>query len=328
MVKGASSSVSSRIIIELDGLTKYYRGRLGIEGVTFVVREGETFGIIGPDGAGKSTVLRTLLNLVRPTRGSATVFGMDSVKKASVIARQVGYMPATVFQHDGMTVLGLLRYALSFYRGVDGTRMLDLAQRMGLDLSCRIEDLSFSEKKRAGFVQALAHRPQLIILDEPTKGLDPPVQQAIREVLREEGERGTTILFCSHAMSEVQLSCDRFAIMDKGKLLETRDIDTAAARYKKVRIVAERPLDVTVLAAFTQRCAAGFGFVAPPGATGGIPSDNGVSNLAVDGANASFTFRGDLDALVAALGSFELKDLTIEEPSLEEVFLYWRNRQS
>jgi ABC-2 type transport system ATP-binding protein len=249
---------------------------------------------------------------------------MDCWKKAPVIASRIGYMPATIFQHDSMTIQSLLQYALSFYKGVSEERMLELAQRLELDRTRRIETLSLSEKKRVALVQALAHEPDIVILDEPTKGIDSRAQILIREIVREENKRGATILFSSHALSEVQLSCDRIAIMGRGRLLEVRDTATVVTHYKKIRLVAKKPLDITVLSSFTQRCAAGLGTViVPDGSIDVIPFNNGVSNLAVDGVNASFTFRGDLNALVSALDSFGLEDLAIEEPTLDEVFFDW-----
>src|SRR5512133_130031 len=177
-------------IIEVDHLTKYYGRSRGIVDVSFDVEEGEIFGFIGPNGAGKSTTIRTLLSLIRPTSGSATIFGKDSVKFAPEIAREIGYLPSEVFYYDKMKVVDLLKYSASFYRKDCTKRIKELAEYMDLDLKRRIDDLSFGNKKKVGILQGLIHEPKLIILDEPTSGLDPLMQRTFFDMLREENRKG------------------------------------------------------------------------------------------------------------------------------------------
>ncbi len=287
-------------VIELKCLTKFYGRQRGIEDLTFSVEEGEIFGFIGPNGAGKSTAIRTLLALIRPTSGSAFVFGMDCIRQAPVIARDVGYLPSEVFYYDGMKVIDLLRYAASFYAKDCSARIKSLAERLDLDVHRRIEDLSFGNKKKVGIVQGLLHEPRLIILDEPTGGLDPLMQQTFFELLREENQKGVSILFSSHILSEVQRMCSRVAILKEGRLIQLRKIsELRDTKYKKFHIAAKGPI--------------------PEGYFRG----EGFTNYAQSGHTASFLFSGDLSAVLGRLSALSLEDVTIEEPTLEEIFLHY-----
>ena len=217
-------------IIEVKNLKKYYGKSRGIEDVSFEVEEGEIFGFIGPNGAGKSTTIRTLLALIYPTSGSASIFGKDCIAHAHEIAMDIGYLPSEVFYYDGMRVLDLLKYSASFYKKDCTARINELAEALDLDLKKKIDDLSFGNKKKVGIVQGLIHQPKLIILDEPSIGLDPLMQQTFFELLREENKKGATILFSSHILSEVQKLCNRVAIIKDGSII---NIDTIGARLKR-----------------------------------------------------------------------------------------------
>ncbi len=287
-------------VIEINHLTKFYGKHRGIEDVTFSVEEGEIFGFIGPNGAGKSTTIRTLLALIFPTSGSATVFGKDCIREAPAIARDVGYLPSEVSYYDGMRVMDLLRYAASFYRKDCAARIRALAERLDLDLSRKIEDLSYGNKKKVGIVQGLLHSPRLIILDEPTGGLDPLMQQAFFDLLREENARGASILFSSHILSEVQKMCGRVAILKDGHVIQVQKIsELREDSYKKCAVTARTPIPA------------------------GYFDGEGVMNLVQDGTGASFLFRGDLNAVMERLAGLPLADVTIEEPTLEEIFLHY-----
>ncbi len=287
-------------VIEINGLTKYYGKFKGIEDVSFSVEEGEIFGFIGPNGAGKSTTIRTLLALIFPTSGSASIFGMDCVKEAPVIAREVGYLPSEVFYYDGMKVIDLLKYAASFYKKDCSARIKELSGRLELDLSRKIEDLSYGNKKKVGIVQGLLHSPKLIILDEPTSGLDPLMQQSFFELLREENARGATILFSSHILSEVQRLCGRVAILKEGRLIKLQKISELREDNCKRFHISSR-----------EQFARSFF------------DGDGVTDLTSDGFSASFLFRGDINRVIEKVGILPLDDLTIEEPDLEEIFLHY-----
>ena len=224
-------------VIEINHLTKNYGKARGITDITFQVEEGEIFGFIGPNGAGKSTTIRTLLSLIYPTSGSAKIFGMDSVKYAPEIKKQIGYLPSEVFYYDNMKVMDLLKYSASFYKKDCRKRIKELAEIMDLDLTKKMDDLSLGNKKKVGIVQGLLHEPKLLILDEPTSGLDPLMQQKFFELLELENKKGATILFSSHILSEVQKLCNRVAIIKEGKLVTVEKIRTLQENnYKKFKI--------------------------------------------------------------------------------------------
>ena len=287
-------------IVEVSHLKKYYGAARGIEDVSFSVEEGEFFGFIGPNGAGKSTTIRTLLNLIRPTAGSATIFGKDANRFTPEIAQRVGYLPSEVFYYDGMRAGDLLKYSASFYKKDCSERIKRLAAALDLDLKKKIDDLSFGNRKKVGIVQALLHEPKLIILDEPSAGLDPLMQQRFFELLHEENKKGATVLFSSHVLSEVQKLCNRVAIIKEGRIIQ---LDAVGAirdnSYKRVALEAKEPLDSS---AFQM---------------------DGVASLEVNLSAASFIFRGNVNQLLAALSKLELVNVTIAEPDLEEIFLHY-----
>jgi ABC-2 type transport system ATP-binding protein len=286
-------------VIEVNHLTKYYGKARGIIDLSFHVEEGEIFGFIGPNGAGKSTTIRLLLSLIRPTSGSATIFGKDCIEYGPQLRRDIGYLPSEVFYYDRMKVIDLLKYSASFY-GQDSTQRLnELAGMMELELNRRIEDLSYGNRKKVGIVQGLLHRPKLLFLDEPTAGLDPLMQRKSFELIREENQRGVTVFFSSHILSEVQRMCNRVAIIKEGQIIEIADIRTLQHNnYKKVRVAAG---DV----------AAGY-FDLP-----------GVTNLEQQNGTVRFFYKGDINAVMAKIGAISVSDVTIEEPTLEEIFMHY-----
>lgn len=226
--------------IVLNELTKHYGKHRGINNLSFSVNQGEFFGFIGPNGAGKSTTIRTLMGLIRPTGGSASIFDLDCHSKASVIARDVGYLPSENSYYENMKVRELLQYTADLY-GMDcKTKMKELADRLNLDLSRKIADLSLGNKKKVGIVSAIMTSPKLIIMDEPTSGLDPLIQQAFYDILKEENSRGATVFFSSHVLSEVQKLCDRVAILKEGQLIGIQSIkELRESGYKKVSLSAK-----------------------------------------------------------------------------------------
>ena len=287
-------------IIELNSLSKTYGNQRGIEDVSFSVDEGEIFGFIGPNGAGKSTTIRTLLALFEPTDGNATIFGKDCVKAAAEIAQDVGYLPSEVAYYDNMKVRELLSYTAALYKKECTARISTLCERLNLDQNRKIADLSFGNKKKVGIVCALLHSPKLIILDEPTAGLDPLVQQTFFEILKEENNRGATIFFSSHILSEVQRFCQRVAILKEGKLISIGQIKGLTENgYKKVSVIAKSVIPADY-----------------------FKTDN-IARLVQDGASASFMYKGDVDALFQKIALLRITDAFVEEPTLEEIFLHY-----
>jgi len=286
-------------VIEVNNLTKYYGKARGIIDVSFKVEEGEIFGFIGPNGAGKSTTIRLFLSLIYPTSGDAKIFGKDCIKYGPEIRQEIGYLPSEVFYYEGMKVLDLLKYSASFYQKDCTRRLFDLADLMELDLKRRIDDLSYGNKKKVGIVQGLLHSPKLIILDEPTAGLDPLMQQNFFNLIREENQRGATVFFSSHILGEVQRLCNRVAIIKEGRVIKLQDIKTLQAdNYKKVRVVAE-DLDQDA-------------FQFP-----------GVTNLSKEDGVIRFFYKGDINQVTQAIGGMKLLDVVIEEPTLEEIFIHY-----
>lgn len=290
----------SNPVIEIHNLTKNYGNARGIKDISFTVEEGEIFGFIGPNGAGKSTTIRTLLSLIHPTSGNAKIFGLDIVRDRTEILKNVGYLPSEVFYYDDMKVRDLLRYSASFYKKDCTAKIKELCSTLELDVNRKIEDLSYGNRKKVGIVQGLLHSPKLIILDEPTGGLDPLMQAKFFELIKQERDRGATILFSSHILSEVQNMCDRVAIIKEGCLIK---IDTISAlrdnTYKRVYLETEADLPEDSL------------------------HQEGITGMERNGRQISFLFSGNINALIKTLGSIPLLNVRIEEPDLEELFLHY-----
>lgn len=286
-------------IIEMKNLTKSYGKSRGIIDVNLNVEEGEIFGFIGPNGAGKSTAIRTLLGLIYPDSGSAAIFGKSCTADPQV-RKELGYLPSEVFYYDNMRVIDLLRYSASFYKKDCAKRIKELAEIMDLDLKKKIEDLSFGNKKKVGIVQGLLHDPKLIILDEPTSGLDPLMQQRFFELLAEENKKGVTIFFSSHILSEVQKMCSRVAFIKAGKIIRMEKMSTLQENsYKR------------------------FSIETKAGASADAFMLEGVSNLEVKGSEVKFIYRGNINAIMQKIVQTDLRNISIEEPDLEEIFLHY-----
>lgn len=287
------------VIIETKNLTKSYGNARGIVDVNLTVNQGEIFGFIGPNGAGKSTMIRTLLSLIRKTSGQAEIFGLDCEKEKVKILQEVGYLPSEVFYYDNMKAKDLLNYSASFYDKDCTTRIKELAEALALDLNKKIEDMSLGNKKKVGIIQGLLHSPRLIILDEPTSGLDPLMQKKFFEIIKKENERGATVLFSSHILSEVQKICDRVAIIKEGRIVQVEKIsDLKQSAYKKVtfNISDETPKEINI---------------------------QGAKNVEINGHSISFLYKGDVNVLLEGIGKFQLVDIEITEPSLEEIFMHY-----
>lgn len=292
-------------VIETNNLTKFYGKSRGIENISFEVNEGEIFGFIGPNGAGKSTTIRTLLSLIRPTSGTARVLGHDCAPLDSVVFQEIGYLPAEVFYYENMKVIDLLKYSASFYKKECGQRLKELAELFDLDLSKRIADLSFGNKKKVGIIQSLLHKPRVVFLDEPTSGLDPLMQQQFFSLLREENQRGVTIFYSSHILSEVEKMCDRVAIIKEGTIIKLEKISALRENsHKKFIIETINPLDKDF-------------FVM-----------DGVTNLSLGDKNASFLYRGNLNLILRKIAALEIASINIHEPELEEIFLHYYVKES
>jgi ABC-2 type transport system ATP-binding protein len=291
-------------VIETKKLTKYYGKARGILDVDLEVNEGEIYGFIGPNGAGKSTTIRVLLGLIHASSGSATILGKDIAKFASEIKQEIGYLPSEVFYYDNMKVIDLLRYSASFYKKdpkLIKKRITELAATLNLDLTKKIDDLSYGNKKKVGIIQGLLHQPKLIILDEPTGGLDPLMQQKFFELLKAENKRGATILFSSHNLSEVQKMCDRVAIIKEGKIINVETISSLLDNnYKRIWLETAGKVDKKYFINLA-----------------------GVNNLVINGSSITFLFKGRVNEIIKKIAGLNLKNMLIEEPDLEEIFLHY-----
>jgi ABC-2 type transport system ATP-binding protein len=290
-------------VIETDRLTKRYPGARGIEDVSLEVRQGEVFGFLGPNGAGKTTTIRTLLDLLHPTSGSARIFGLDSRRDSRAIRARIGNLPGEFAYDERLTGHEALA-TFAALRGVDDLRRVRaLAERFEADLSRRLGELSRGNRQKIGLIQALFHDPELVVLDEPTAGLDPLMQEEFLAVVAEERERGATVFLSSHDLDEVQRACDRVGIIREGRLIAVEDV--AEMRERAYREVSVR-----------------FGETVDPGEFAGLA---GVGELRADGDRLRFHMRGDLDPVIKAAARHHVLDLEVTRPTLEELFLtYYR----
>ena len=289
-------------IIDITDLSKFYGKARGIENVSLEIGEGEIFGFIGPNGAGKSTTIRILMNMIFPTGGSARIMGMDVIRETKKIKSQIGYIPSDANAYSSMDVHEFLSYCIRFYRVKNGEqRIVELSGLFELDLKRKIAELSMGNRKKVSIVQSLLHNPKLLILDEPTTGLDPLMQSVFFELLREENQKGMTIFFSSHILGEVQMLCKRVAIIKEGKIIQVEDIETLRKRQlKKVYIEFGNKVNKD-----------GF-------------SIQGIENvLSGPGNILSFMYSGNMNELVGMLAGNEIINLMIEEPSLEEIFMHY-----
>jgi len=292
-------------IIDITDLSKFYGKARGIEHINLEINKGEIFGFIGPNGAGKSTTIRVLMNMIFPTRGSARIMGMDVIRETKKIKARIGYIPSDANAYPSMGVHEFLDYCIRFYRVKDGEqRISELAKMFELDLNRKIADLSLGNRKKVSIVQSMLHSPELLILDEPTTGLDPLMQSVFFELLRSENKKGMTIFFSSHILGEVQMLCKRVAIIKEGKIIQLEDIsDLRKKQLKKVAIEFINHADKENI-------------MIP----GGEKVIIGPGNL------ISFMYSGNINELIGFLSGKNIVNLMIEEPSLDEIFLhYYKN---
>ncbi len=290
--------------IETRGLTKYYGKSRGIVDVNLSVLKGEVFGFIGPNGAGKSTTIRTLLAFLRPTRGSAKVFNMDCISMSHEIKKRIGYVPSEVNFYDDMKVKDLLQYSAKLHRKKCKKKTDELIEQLELDINKKINTLSSGNKKKVAVIQALMHEPELLILDEPTGGLDPLMQNKLYKILEEEKKRGGTVFFSSHILSEVQRICDRVAIIREGKIAKIETVDKLRAdRQKKIRIVFGK-----------NNIQQGFNI-------------EGVHDCKVKENTMEFIYSGRINPVIKELSRRDIDNIWIDEPSLEEIFMHYYEKE-
>jgi ABC-2 type transport system ATP-binding protein len=223
--------------IETNGLSVYYGRHRGILNVDLRVEQGEVFGFLGPNGAGKTTTQRVLMDVIRPTAGEARIFGKDCQKESVSARRSVGYLPGELSLYENLTARRFFKmyYSLQKSKAAPGYWQT-LADRLDLDTSRKVREYSRGNKQKVGVVAAFMNRPDLLILDEPTTGLDPLVQQTVMELVREANRAGATVFFSSHILPEVQAVCDRVGIIRDGQLVATERVEALTKQqFKRIR---------------------------------------------------------------------------------------------
>jgi len=286
-------------VIAAEGLTKSYGGSRGVVELTFSVEAGEVFGFLGPNGAGKSTTIRTMLDFIRPTSGGISVFGLEPRRDAPAIHARTGYMPGEFGLYERMHVRGYLEAFAAFRGGAGHAQIVPLADRLRLDLDRPIHELSHGNKQKVGLVQAFMHDPDLVVLDEPTQGLDPLVQQTFYALIDDTKARGGTVFLSSHILPEVERVCDRVGIIREGRLLTVDDVgDLKSKALRSVIFHFADPVDASMFAP--------------------LPS---VIHAEQRGDAVAITVQGELDEVVKEAARHTVINVETREPSLEEIFL-------
>ncbi len=283
-------------VIEIHGLTKFYGKSRGIIDLNLSVAEGDFFGFIGPNGAGKSTTIRTLLGLISSNGGSAKIFGKDIVSQKNEILAETGYLPSEALFYSGMRVKDVIKLSANLRRADCRSEAESLCERLGLDTSKKVEQLSFGNRKKVAIVCALQHKPRLCILDEPTGGLDPLMQREFFEILKERNKQGATIFLSSHILSEIQRNANKAAIIREGRIIADGSVESLSKTNAK-RVHIQGKADISDL----------------PDLRDLQQSENGVS----------FLYGGDINKLIAVLSRQNIIDLSVSEPDLEEIFMHY-----
>jgi len=285
--------------IKITNLKKYYGTSRGLENASFDVKEGEIFGFVGPNGAGKTTLIRILLGLIYPTTGESTIFDMVPGKDSFQLNQMIGYLPSEAFFFPEMKVKDVLGFYQAM-RKIDSKREKELIERFDLDLSKKVSELSFGNKKKLGIVVALMHQPKLLILDEPTTGLDPLMQQTFLDLLLEEKKKGVTVFLSSHILSEVEKICDRVALIREGEIKAVFEMkDVSEKITKKVilsPLISKKLMDGLVLSE--------------------VKEDTGY-----------YDYEGDINLLIDYLSGIQFASVQIKDASLEEIFIGYYQKE-
>lgn len=282
--------------IETKKLTKFYGKSRGITDVDLSVGEGEFFGFIGPNGAGKSTTIRTLLGLISATGGEAKIFGLDVRENRCEILSRVGYLPSETAFYRGMRAGEIIELSAKLRGGDFSAEAKRLCERLELDTSRKVDELSLGNRKKVGIVCALQHNPELYVLDEPTSGLDPLMQREFYAILEERNKAGATVFLSSHVLSEVAKHCKRAAVIKDGSILACDSVEKLGhTGIKRVLLKgASRPPEIKAL-----------------------------RDLKQESDTISFLYDGEAAELVRALGKIDFSDINISDPDLDEVFMHY-----
>lgn len=293
---------SPACVVRIQNLTKRYSATsLGVEDISLDIVEGEIFGFLGTNGAGKSTTINMMLDLLRPTSGTIELFGRNAHTHGVALRRRIGYVSGDMTTDLAMTGQQYLSFAAKQYGGIDEVYLNYLVAMFRVETNRQIKQLSRGNRQKIGLVAALMHKPDLLILDEPTSGLDPIGQEQFNLILAERKKDGKTTFMSSHILSEIQANCDRIGIIRDGHLVRVGTVD---------ELIGDRPRHVEVEMA--QKIVQGDLSLLP-----------GVNDIEITGSVVRFTFSGDYNSLLTWLAQYTVVDLEIEQPSLDELFLQY-----
>ncbi|MBP3415379.1 MAG: ABC transporter ATP-binding protein [Clostridia bacterium] len=282
--------------IKVTSLTKYYGKARGVIDVDLAVNEGDFFGFIGPNGAGKSTTIRTALGLIKPTSGSVSVLGKEPFKDRKAMLSDVGYIPSEAMFYGGMRVSDCIKLSADL-RGMDcAEEAKKLCERLSLDTTKKINQLSLGNRKKVAIVCAMQHKPKLYVLDEPTSGLDPLMQKEFFSLLEERNKEGATIFLSSHILSEVERHCKKAAIIREGRIAACDSVDKLG--QTNVKRVMLRGVEE-------------------------IPAMDGIRDMKSEDNSVSFLYNGDVKSLLEMIISLPVADITVAQPDLDEIFMHY-----
>jgi len=302
-----SDAGRAQAAIATRGLSKDYGSGRGLFALDLEIERGEVFGFLGPNGAGKSTTMRLLLDLIKPTSGSASILGLDTRKESLEIRRRVGFLPGDLALYPKLTGAKVLDHLAELRGGIDRRVRDSLAERFDAELGRPIRELSTGNRQKLGLIQAFMHDPELLILDEPIAGLDPLVQQSFHALLAEVSSRGRTVFLSSHTLSEVERVTHRVAILREGRLVVVDSLEN-------LRKVAIQRLEIE----FTSPVPAEQFRVLP-----------GVRDAKADGRHLTVAFEGSADVIVKTAAAHHVQAIRTHEDDLEEIFLrYYRHQES
>jgi len=299
--------MTDQIAIRTEGLTKHYGDVKALVDLDAEIRSGEIFGFLGPNGAGKTTMIRTILDEIRPTSGTASIVGLDTHEHSVEIRKHIGYVPGDLALYPNLTGRDTITYFSNLRGGVDWSYVEALADRLDADLSRKVGDLSSGNRQKIGLIQAFMNRPEVLIMDEPSSGLDPLVQREFQAMMREVTANGSTVFLSSHTLSEVQRVADRVGIIRHGKLIALEAVSSLRSKgLRKVELFFDNSVDGAVFEAV-----------------------DGVSDVAVQNHHVTLSFSGPMEALLNVVsGRYTLVDISTQEADLEEIFLtYYRDEE-
>jgi ABC-2 type transport system ATP-binding protein len=297
------------MVIKLENLHKYFGKVHALRGLNLEVLQGEVFGFLGPNGAGKTTTIRCMLDLIRPNSGRIDIFGFDPQREPLAVREKVGYLPGDLKIEGDFSPRDFFRHIRKLRNNRrEWKEITDLADRLALNLDSKIKTLSQGNKQKVGLIQCFISKVPLLLLDEPTLGLDPLMKQEVLNIIREQREKGTTVFFSSHILSEVQKVADRVGIIRKGALVEIANTEDLIRR-SLTRAVVQFEEEVS------------------PSDLDNVPN---VEILRINDNHRAYTLevRGEMNGLIKTLANYQVLDLEINKPSLEEVFLkYYEEKE-